>query len=213
MAAERPWLHKEVSRMKSRVALLVALMVASAASGFAQGTVWGVKGGVNIASATQEGQDPLKNAAGGIFGVFLRTGVGVAGKALDIQPEILLSRQGGSGNGEDFRVYLNYLQIPVLLHFDWKDAGARPFVVVGPALGIRVTARAKGQDLSDDIKGIDWGIAAGGGFFVSKRFSLEGRYMQGLMDIATEAGHAGDIGPGTVKNRLISIMLGIQISS
>jgi len=198
--------------MKLRVALLVGLMLGSAASGFAQGYVWGVKGGINIASATQEGQDPLKNAAGGIFGVFVRPGAKVPGTPLDIQPEFLLSRQGGSGNGEDFRVVLNYLQIPVLLHFDWKDASARPFIVVGPALGIRLTARAKGQDLSDDIKGIDWGLAAGAGLFVSKNISLEGRYMQGLMDIATDAGHAGDIGPGKVLNRLISIMVGIQIS-
>ena len=198
--------------MKPRAALLVALMVANAASGFAQGKVWGVKGGVNIASATQEGQDPLKNATGGIGGLFVRGGVSVAGKSLDIQPEILLSRQGGNGNGgEDFRVYLNYLQIPVLLHFGWADAGARPFIVVGPALGIRLTARAKGQDLSDGIKRIDAGITAGGGLFVSSRVSLEGRYTQGLMDIATAAGHAGDIGPGTVRNRVISIMLGIEI--
>jgi Outer membrane protein beta-barrel domain len=195
--------------MKSRVALLVALMVAYAASGFAQGNVWGVKGGVNIASATQAGQDPLKNAAGGIGGLFMRTGVSFAGKP--IQPEILLSRQGGSGNGEDFRVYLNYLQIPVLLHFGLSDTGARPFIMVGPALGIRLTARAKGQDLSDGIKRIDAGITAGGGLFVSSRVSLEGRYTQGLMDIATAAGHAGDIGPGTVRNRVISIMLGIEI--
>ena len=197
--------------MKSRVALLVALMVASAASGFAQGNVWGVKGGVNIASATQQGQDPLKNAAGGIGGLFVRTGVSVAGRSLNIQPEILLSRQGGSGNGEDFRVYLNYLQIPVLLHFGLADTGARPFIVVGPALGIRLTARAKGQDLSTGIKRIDAGITAGGGLFVSSRVSLEGRYTQGLMDIATDAGHAGDIGPGKVRNRVISIMLGIEI--
>ena len=197
--------------MNSRVALFVALMVASAASGFAQGNAWGVKGGVTIASATQEGQDPLKNAAGGIGGLFVRAGVGVAGKALEIQPEILFARQGGSGNGEDFRVYMNYLQTPVLLHFDWNDAAARPFIVVGPALGIRLTARAKGQDLSDDIKRIDWGVAGGAGFFVSKKVSLEGRYMQGLMDIATAAGHAGDIGPGKVRNRSISIMLGFEI--
>ena len=84
--------------MKSRVALLVALMVAYATSGFAQGNVWGVKGGVNIASATQQGQDPLKKATGGIGGLFVRAGVGVAGRSVDIQPEILLSRQGGSGN-------------------------------------------------------------------------------------------------------------------
>ena len=197
--------------MKSRVALLVALMVADAASGFAQGKVWGVKGGVNIASATQEGQDPLKNAAGGIGGLFVRAGVNVAGRSLDIQPEILLSRQGGSGNGEDFRVFLNYLQIPVLLHFGWADVSARPFIVVGPALGIRLTARAKSEDLSDSIKRIDPGIMAGGGVFVSSRVSLEGRYTQSLMDIATDAGHAGDIGPGKVKNRVISIMLGIEI--
>jgi len=198
--------------MKSRVALLVALMVASAASGFAQGNVWGVKGGVNIASATQTGQDPLKNAAGGIGGLFMRTGVSVAGRSLNVQPEILLSRQGGSGNGgEDFRVYLNYLQIPLLLHFGSADSGARPFIVVGPALGIMLTARAKNQDLSDDIKRIDAGIAAGGGVFVSRRTSLEGRYTQGLMDIATDTGHAGDIGPGKVRNRVISIMLGIEI--
>jgi hypothetical protein len=197
--------------MKSRVALLVALMVAYAASGFAQGNVWGGKGGVNIASATQEGQDPLKNAAGGIGGLFVRARVGVAGTSLAIQPEILLSRQGGSGNGEDFKVYLNYLQIPLLLHFGFADTGARPFILVGPALGIRLTARAKGQDLSGSIKRIDPGIAAGIGLFVSSRLSLEGRYTQSLMDIATDAGHAGDIGPGKVRNRVISIMLGIEI--
>jgi hypothetical protein len=197
--------------MKSRVALLVALMVAYAASGFAQGNAWGAKGGVNIASATQEGQDSLKNAAGGIGGLFVRAGVSVAGRSLHIQPEILLSRQGGRGNGEDFRVFLNYLQIPVLLHFGLTDTGARPFIVVGPALGIRLTARAKSQNLSDGIKRIDPGIAAGGGLFVSSRVSLEGRYTQSLMDIATDAGHVGEIGPGKVKNRVISIMLGIEI--
>jgi hypothetical protein len=154
----------------------------------------------------------LKNAAGGIGGLFVRARVGVAGTSLNIQPEMLLSRQGGRGNGgEDFRVYLNYLQIPVLLRFGLADTDARPFIVVGPALGIRLTARAKAQDLSDSIKRIDPGIAAGGGLFVSRRVSLEGRYTQSLIDIATDAGHAGDIGPGKVKNRTISIMLGIEI--
>ena len=196
--------------MTSRVALLVALMVASAASGFAQGKVWGVKGGVDIASATQAGQDPLKNAAGGIGGLFMRAGVSVAGRSLAIQPEVLLSRQGGSGNGEELKC-TELSSDPCAAAFRCGGHQRSTVHRGGAGLGHQVDRSSEEPGSLTRHQGIDAGIAAGAGLFVSSRVSLEGRYTQGLMDVATDAGHAGDIGPGKVKNRVISIMLGIGI--
>jgi hypothetical protein len=192
-----------------RAIALALLVSAVAAPTSAQGVQAGIKLGANLASATVDSgeEENLENKAGLAAGGFVRVG----SRAFAVQPEVLFSMKGGQDpeGGDEFTLALNYVEIPVLLRLGLPAGAVAPFLVVGPAIGLRLSAKADpgGVDVKDDFKSTDVGIAIGGGIELG-RLSLEARLTQSLNDIVTEQGHA-EIVEGQVKNRVISFLLGI----
>lgn len=78
----------------------------------------------------------------------------------------------------------NYISVPLLLKLAIETPAVRPFLVVGPAIGLKVDgALANTFDLSLDIGG-------GVGFELLPGFSLiaEGRYSLGFVNVSSSGG-------------------------
>jgi hypothetical protein len=156
---------------------------------------WGVKGGLSIANTSLEGDedDDLSSrtgfAAGAYFNYPLTARFG-------IQPEVLYVQKGArlSEDGFEFKLNLDYIEIPILFVAKFAEAGrgVRPFVGVGPSIGFNTTAKEieefEGVTDEDDIEEIsstDFGLVFTGGVQFN-RFGVEVRYNLGLMDVEGE---------------------------
>ncbi len=106
----------------------------------------------------------------------------------------------------DYR--LNYLEIPLLARIGIaKISNCRVFVLAGPSIGIKLTARVKvafqgisdSQDISDQLPSTDIGLAIGGRV-ESGQFLGEIRYIYGFTNL-------GDTG-GDIRTGVVSFMAG-----
>jgi hypothetical protein len=110
---------------------------------------------------------------------------------LSVQPELLYAMGGAKVNFLGFggEIKINYVEIPILLRANARSgASARPFLVVGPALGFVTSAKQSvegfgEEDIKDDVDGFNFGFAVGGGveFGIA---SVEARYTFGLTAFA-----------------------------
>ncbi len=160
---------------------------------------------------------------------------------LAFQPEALVVSKGAKYEGsgqvevEDFGLVnvdweqtlkLTYLEIPLLLRISpAPTASTRPFFLVGPSVGFKlsakmavdVTASAQGQsdtqeeeeDL-DGVKSLDLGATVGAGLDIAAgeatRITLEARYTLGLTSIDDAEGDQDGV---DVKNSTLMVMAGI----
>jgi Outer membrane protein beta-barrel domain len=169
----------------------------------------GIKAGVNLASISgfnDEG-DSTSQRTGLVVGGFLTAGLA---PMLALQPEVLFSMQGSklhfsdSGIATDATAKLDYLQVPVLLRIgnSGKDA-ASVYGIAGPTFGFLMSADQDGEDVKDQLKNTDIGMAVGVGVSLS-RLLAEGRYTYGLTDLNKVAEPSG-----ANRNRVISIFIGL----
>jgi len=194
--------------MKLRTAAVLALLFASIASpSFAQRMVsGGVKGGLNMATISLDPDDEdfdLKMKAGLAVGGFVEVGIN---DMLAFQPEFLFSMKGAKAEefGETAKFNINVVEIPLLLRANFQTSGqATPFIVVGPGVSFKTSAKIKvegqpDEDI-DDIKSTDFGVIFGGGVAVG-RATIEARYDLGLSDL--------DDSDGKAKSRTFSVLVG-----
>jgi outer membrane immunogenic protein len=199
--------------------LMVLTLVASVPAASAQEVTWGIKGGVNFATQhTDEEieQDALKNRVGIVAGVFFSVPVG---GLFSVQPEVLYSQKGSKFELEGLAegtIEVDYVEIPILLRVGQWNASATTFhAFVGPSLGFKVRAKAKGEsggesetvDISDEIETFDFGLVFGGGVDFG-RFTVDGRYTWGLSNINVLIDDEPD--DAKVTNRVFSIMAGVR---
>lgn len=194
------------------------LSQASASASSGSGFQIGIKGGWQMATIDIQalGEDePQESKGGPIAGVSFRIPIG---NLLALQPELLLSSKGSSdpGDGED-SITIRYLEVPVLatLRFG-AGASVSPFVSVGPALALKISAEADGQDeagvdVDEFVKSNDVGLVVAGGVDFG-RLSVEARYTHGLTNIfdVEGIGEVPDDLDITFKNRAFSILVGFR---
>ncbi len=169
----------------------------------------GVKAGVNLASISgfNNAGDSTSERTGLVVGGFLTAGLA---PMIAIQPEVLFSMQGSklhfgaSGVSTDTTSKLDYVQVPVLLRFgnSGKDT-ASVYGLVGPTFGLLMRANQDGEDIKDQLKNTDMGVAVGVGVSLS-RLLAEGRYTYGLTDL-----NKVEEPSGANRNRVISILIGL----
>jgi hypothetical protein len=139
---------------------------------------------------------------------------------LGIEIDALYSQQGFEyhTDGLDQMLRLDYLQLPVLLHVRFPThTVVRPFIVVGPQVGFRVTCEAtSGSESSScqssfgmNAKSVDVGgtVGAGVGFRLGgEELSVQARYSVGLNRLfdQTETSNL------QWKNRVFSVMAGLS---
>jgi hypothetical protein len=106
--------------------------------------------------------------------------------------EVLYVQGGGKATdgGEEFHINYDMVQIPLLIkgNFGMSDQRARPFVVTGPGLGFRTSAKFTGEgfpdeDFSDESESFNFSWIFGGGVEVGRGAIIEVRYDLGITDI------------------------------
>ncbi len=176
--------------------LLIVFVVALTYNMNAQ-TTFGVKAGVNFASAGGDDADGLDSRTS--FHVGGVATIGVSEK-FSIQPELLYSSQGASEGSDDLK--LDYLNVPVLA----KIMVAEGFSVeVGPQIGILLSADADGEDVKEFFKSSEFSGAIGLGYQMETGLNFSARYTLGLGNIA-------DVDDGDWKNNVFQVSVGYSFN-
>ncbi len=182
-----------------KIFLLIAFVASFAVASQAQAPRFGVKAGLNLANLTGDGADllDLKMKPGfyvGVQGTFDIT------ESIGIQPEVVFSAQGAKDE-DDVKYNLNYLNIPVLAKYRTPSGF---FAETGPQIGFLMSAKAKddndSEDIKDDFKGTDFSWVFGLGYQTQSGFGVNGRFNLGLSNIIED----GD-DDFKVKNSVIQV--------
>ena len=184
---------------------------------------FGIKGGLNFAELsdveTVDTLDKLESESKTDFvgGAYLKFPLG----ALRLQIEGLYSLKGGEGqysnNGlgsAPWETQLTYLEIPVLLKYEFPTSTLKPFLYGGGSVAFLMKAEKRNQtvdsdwvDIKDDLNSTDYGLVVGAGIELLG-LTLEGRYTHGLADTVDQK--SGDLQVDEAKNKTWSIMAGID---
>ena len=133
-----------------------------------------------------------------------------------IQPEFLFSQRRfkvneGRGSTDD-NFNFNYLEIPILARYNFPEAAAGGYAVVGPAISILLSAHeqfgsARSVDIKDEVVGNDVGIVIGAGYvYAEGKYAIEARYNRGFKELDPNPGRND---PST-KNKAFSIVFRLQ---
>jgi len=165
--------------------LIISLVVATLAISNTYGqTKFGVKGGLNFASASIEGADGLdtKSKTGFHGGIFLAFKL----NKIAIQPEALWSVQGVTTSFDDFGVPveldtdLNYVNIPIMVKI-YLIKGLH--LELGPTFGLLISAETAGIDVKEELKSSDISASFGVGYDAIMGLGGGIRYNLGVSDI------------------------------
>lgn len=181
--------------------LFLGLAVAASSLVFAQEkakstspVAFGVKAGLNI--STISGGDS-KSKAGFYGGLFANIPVA---SSFSVQPEVLYNGVGAKADGlEDLKVNLSYISVPVMFQY---NATPEFYLEAGPQFSFLVDSKFKYQSTSvkanDYIKGFDFGIGIGAGYFFTPNIGVNARYVAGVTDIGKEVAGAQPEGKNNV---------------
>ncbi len=165
---------------------IVALALALAIGVQAHAGV-GVHGGLNLADVSTSSGLPTVSTTEWMSGAFYETD----GTLFHFQPELNYVKKGVA----------NYLEVPLLLKAKIETPVVSPYLMVGPAVGLKLEGAG--------AKTIDLSIAAGGGveIAIAPTLSLlvEGRYSLGLVNV-------NDLSAVDVKTRGIHILAGLHFA-
>ncbi|HVG16963.1 MAG TPA: porin family protein [Chitinophagaceae bacterium] len=168
-----------------KISVIVTALLLSTSLLFAQDPKFGIKGGLNISKLTNQGSDPDWRLG---FNAGLLAHIHVT-PAFSLQPEVVYSSQGAKyalSNSKDLNLNLSYLNIPVLLQYNF-DNGFR--LQGGPQIGflIGVNDKVDGVELnsvdSDDFKTIDISLPLGFSYLGYSGFGFDARYNLGLTNV------------------------------
>ena len=174
--------------MKLAIILLSVIVAGSATASAQDSSAFGVKGGVNFTSASTN--DPLVDTSfrpGFLVGAFAWLPVN---DRVAFQPEFLYSHKRAqfAFEGIDATLSADYVEFPVLLDVRLNSRPTRVSLVAGPALSVRTRARlqsvGESVDASQQVDRIDFSLVTGLAL-TTGHFVLEGRYIWGLIDVAS----------------------------
>lgn len=181
-----------------RIVLLIGMVMCLGLNASAQAT-FGVKAGVNFANVKTSGSGMSitpDSRAGVAIGAFARFNVN---ETFVIQPELLYSGKGAkidiTEDGASYKstTKLNYLSIPVIAKL-YVNSGFN--LQAGPQFDFLLSAKEDYEvsyagefesgedDIKDDIKSLDFGLAFGLGYDFPNGFGLDARYMLGVSELA-----------------------------
>jgi hypothetical protein len=185
--------------------LVLILTVALAAGAQAGETTFGLKAGVSIANIKGDNTDALDTKTGFMGGGF--ASIPISAPAA-IQPEVFYVQKGAKfGVGDvDASFKLEYIEIPVLFKYTVDGESARPFFLLGPSFGYKISAKTEANGLTadvDDVSSTDFGLVFGLGMNMQK-FLIEFRYTLGLSNINDLEGDSDSL-----KNSAFGILAGI----
>lgn len=182
----------------------------------------GVMGGASFATLGGEDVDDADTRTGFSGGASLT--IPLRGR-LSLEVNALYSQKGAKGSdaSESLIFKLDYLELPVLLRYDFTGERVRPFASAGVSFAYRTSCKARGStegftaefdcdDFADDpefgldVNTWDTGVAFGGGLDFplanDRLFTVGARYTYGLSDVVKLF---------TVRNRALLVYAGFSI--
>lgn len=172
--------------MKWIISAVLAILVTHTTV-LSQQTHFGLKAGLNAASLNVDPGQNLDSKLGLHLGGLAHIHIS---RHFAVQPEVLFSMQGGKSDGnDDVKLKLNYINVPVLAQYMFKD-GFR--IQTGPQVGFLVSSKMKINDTEFDVddtyNGIDFSWALGAGYLFKSGFGVDARYNFGISDITDDGG-------------------------
>lgn len=151
-------------------------------------TRYGIKAGVNITNLTKvNGISKSRTGfqAGGLVLFLLDNN-----DQFYLQPELIYSMQGEylvgkDGDNEEYKNFLNYINIPIMLKAYLSEAESEFFAEAGPFIGFKIGENIERLDNpggGQKFNTFDFGIGAGFGYSFSREFEIGARYSYGLSD-------------------------------
>ena len=163
------------------VAIASMLFIGTAS---AQHVNFGIKAGLNLYNIHSDNSSAYDTKAGLHVGLLGHIHLN---KQWAVQPELLFSGQGAkyTVNKTSTKLNLGYINVPVMLQYMF-DNGFR--IEAGPQLGFLVSAKAKANgnstDVKDNIKTVDFALGFGIGYIHQPSgFGVDARYNLGLSNI------------------------------
>ncbi|UXP32332.1 PorT family protein [Reichenbachiella agarivorans] len=203
--------------MKNRIRLgcMAACMILTLVSVDASAQIeLGVKAGLNFNSASIDAasnggsvKDVADTRTGYHFGAYAVIALG----PLALQPEAYYSVQGADidVNGAKGAINSNYLQVPVLLRFNFLKMFN---VHVGPQFGFviknELDANGSVEDLKNDTKSGDFSIAAGAGVDLPFNLNVNVRYVKGFTEMMDDNSASG---VESMKNAMFQVSIGYAL--
>ena len=187
-----------------KLLLLIAVVAFVGFSAQAQSVNFGVRAGMtasNIHVKVPGASIKMDTKIGFYAGAMAEIGVS---ENFAVQPEAYFEALGAKQSSGDEELgqgnlNLGYVSVPVLLKY--KNQGFSAFV--GPQIGLLLSAKAKANgesaDVKDEFKSSDFAGIIGVGYTLESGLGFDGRYQLGLSNIAKESGE------GTVKNNAFTI--------
>ena len=189
--------------------LFLGLSIAASSLVFSQ--QFGIKGGMNVSSISDDGYDDTKSKVGYYGGVFVNI---PASESFSIQPEIIYNNLGSEvkTNLYSQKLNLNYITVPVMFQF---KATPQFYLEAGPEFGFLVSADTKttwnnststAELDKEDYNNFNLGVGLGAGFDITKNFGINARYVAGFSDVTKPASD-----PSTnAKNKNNTFQVGVN---
>jgi hypothetical protein len=167
-----------------KIFITVSLVSLFTAGAYAQGLSGGLKVGANFSNqklSAQGESESLDSKVGFQVGGYLTS---MISDKFGIQPELLYSGMGAKESDVNFN--LSYLSVPVMLRYNVAE---NVNLQAGPQVGFLLSAKAKYEGESEDMKemfnSIDFGAAFGLGLDFGK-INASARYYLGIANIAAD---------------------------
>lgn len=204
-----------------KLVFIAAIAVMSVSVAKAQEVRLGAKGGLNFSSFGGDNTDDLDALTSFHIGALVEIPIT---ERFAVQPEVLYSKEGASSEasqslfGASFKVTgerkLDYINVPIMAKYYLIDGLA---LEAGPQVGFLVSANAETEfdlsgidpntaelienqlntgdvDVSDQTKGVDFGVGLGASYRLNMGVFFSARYTLGLSNI-------NDIDGSNVKNQ------------
>lgn len=160
----------------------------------AQGIGIGIKAGANFANQEIDAPDfnneSITSFHGGAYVNIMFS------EKFGITPELLYTAQGSKV--EDAKFNTDYVAIPVMLR--WKPISLIS-LQAGPQFSFLTKGEFDGEDIKDQLKNNDFGLAVGAGVHLPLGLNAGIRYVWGFTNI-------NEVGEDEIKNRTFQLYVG-----
>ena len=200
--------------MKKMLAVFTVALLLMGTS-FAQVNIsGGFLGGLNLGSIsvdpTPSGAD-FSNLTGFGAGGVLNFGF-AGGFAIQVEPMYIQHGTKFTQNSTEYKYKVNYIDVPVMFIYTFASGQGQvePYIMAGPVLGIRLSAKETNGaevDIKDQIKSTNFGGTFGAGVRIPAGMNIifiEGRYAIGFSDINNSGSTE------TIKTKDIQAFVGIM---